>query len=235
MAEVDLLESVPPVYLQLAAHERVLYSPTLAGELYDWPPEIIEAQTAIGALTGLVNAAYRARQANELALSWRNYRVGASAYMCNFQTGYFGYLDGFNVKPQSGQEGLNLHAEQIAVAKGRLKGLNRLMGIAVYADPFNDDANPNKNITLRVCSRCVGMFEIAPEVDERTLILGTNPDFTKCELYTFGSLLVPEGTEQELLVPEPFALATEDDLEYYDRRIQPYLVKPILEMYAEAA
>ena len=51
------------------------------------------------------------------------------------------------------------------------------MGIAIYADPNDEDANPNGLMTLRPGIRCVTMFECAPEVDKRTIILGVNPDF----------------------------------------------------------
>jgi cytidine deaminase len=224
----DIVDSVPRSFLALQVDEHVFSSPTLRGELYSGPPETLEARTAIGALTKLVHAADRAKENSSLALSWRNYNVGSSAIMCNFETGQMGFFSGFNVKPDQGQSSLNLHAEQVAIAKGRAQGLNRVIGISVFADPTDDDANPDNNATLRPCNRCVQMFVDIPEVTDNTLVLGTNEDLSVCELYTAGSLVQPEMPK---LVPGHFALQSEHDLEYYDREIQPQLILPILSLY----
>ena len=235
MSEVDLIAEVPPEYARLDSYEFTFYSPSLAGDLYTGPEETLEARTTIGAMTGLVNAIYRAQKSSSYARSWRGYNVGASAAMCNFENGQMGYLDGYNVKPEEGSIGLNLHAEQIAIAKGRLAGLNRVLAIAVYANPDNEDANPYANPTLRPCGRCVDMFKTTPEVDDRTLVMGANLDFSVCEMYTFGALrkaVVENGKYvHETLVNGPFRLQTEEDLEYYDRNIKTTLVLPIMSMY----
>lgn len=235
MLEQDLISQVPASELVLEPHERAIESYALKGFIYTGPPETIEARTAIGALTGLVNAIYRAQNSSSFARSWRGYKVGASAAMGNFDTGFMGYFDGYNVKPEEGSDGLNLHAEQIAIAKGRILKLNRVLGIAVYADPVNDDANPYANPTLRPCGRCVGMFESIPEVDDRTLVLGSNLDLSVCELYTFGALKkakIDDGKFiHEKLVEQPFGLKTEEDLEHYDRNIKTLLTLTIMALY----
>lgn len=227
----DIVDGVPAVFRELFDYERVMRSPTLAGEVYSGPPATLEARTAIAGLTGLVHAASRAQDNAQLALSWRDYRVGASGYMCNFNTGRFGYFDGYNVKPERGQSGLNLHAEQITIAKGRAYGLNKLIGIAIYADPQNADANPENTPTLRPCGRCVDMFAQAPEVDDNTLVLGTNPDMSQCELYTVGYLNNAADTEVPSLVDTPFSLQTEEDLINYDRVIKPQLIGRIYSLF----
>ncbi len=235
MSERDLISEVPKTFLGLSEKENIIFSPSLAGELYTGPPETLEARTAIATLTGLVHAAYRAKNAADLALSWRNYNVGASAVMCNFEKGYIGYLDGYNVKPSPGDSEINLHAEQVAIAKGRMRGLNRVMGIAVFADPDNDDANPLGTETLRPCGRCTEMFQVTPEVDERTLVLGTNLNFTKCELYTVGALQKAQTEDNKLihdkLVSDPFPLAAEEDFDYYDRCLKPHLTMAVFALY----
>lgn len=227
MSEIDLIEDVPERYLVRSIYDVIGYSAALTGEFPVGPVETIEASTAMAALTGLVFAANRARNAAAWAQSWRDYRVGATAAMVNFETGAIGYMDGHNVKPGPDSE-INLHAEQIAVAKGRRNGLNRLIGIAVYADPDNDDANPQHYATLRPCKRCIGMLDLAPEADERTLVLGTNPDLSICELYTFGRLLYEQPTGFSI---GPFSLKSDADLDHYDRAIQPYLLAPITKLY----
>ncbi len=224
----DLIDEVPPIFLQLYEYEHIVTSPSLTGELYTGPLETVEARMALGALPKLVHAIDRAKSNSNLALSWRNYNVGSSAVMCNFETGRIGFLDGYNVKPSENDSSLNLHAEQIAIAKGRYHGLNKVIGITVYADPINDDANPNGHPTLRPCGRCTDMFTEIPEVDERTLVLGSNQDMSICELYTVGSLLDPSTPK---LVDRTFSLQSEDDLQHYDREINPYLIHPIFNMF----
>lgn len=73
------------------------------------------------------------------------------------------------------------------------------------------------------------MFSAAPEVDSRTLILGSNPSLDVCELYTFGNLT---STDTEPLVATPFSLKSEDDLEYYDRNIKVPLAPKIFDIYS---
>lgn len=236
---VNLIDQVPELFAQLTKHEYIFESPSLRGDLYTGPAETLEARTAIGALTGLVHGANRAELASQNAVSWRNFNVGASASMCNFKTGRMGFLDGYNVKPKENSSSLNLHAEQIVLRKGRDNGLDRMVGIAVYADAVDDNANPYNTATLRVCGRCVTMFATAPEVDDRTIILGTNLDMSMCELYTFGALksarLENNALTHDLLVPESFSLQSEEDLEQYDREIKPKLVSTIYNLYSETA
>jgi hypothetical protein len=74
------------------------------------------------------------------------------------------------------------------------------------------------------------MFESAEEIDARTLVLGTNLDFSKCELYTVGDLY-NDTAKSDLAKLGPLALQTEADLEYYDREIKPYLVSSIYDLY----
>lgn len=229
----DLIAEVPEAFVRLSERDRVMSLPSLRGELSTGPIETLEARTAIAALTGLVFAAKRASEAARNAISWRNYRVGATAVMVDFASGRLGYLDGYNVKPRDGMDGINLHAEQIAVAKGRRHGLSRLVAMAVCADPEDPNANPLSLPTLRPCNRCIDMLVATPEADERTLILGVSPDFSQCEVYTFGSL-TDADRPNSTLTQVPFALNTEGDLDIYDRLTQPQLIPAINAMYTQA-
>lgn len=226
----DLIANVPQRYLQPLRIDRIVYSPSLRGEVWTGPPVTLAARTTIAALTGLVFAAQQAIHARSLAESWRDYKVGATAAMVDFDTGSLGYLSGYNVKPSQNDSATNLHAEQVAVAKGHLYGLTRLVGIAINADPQCSDANPLSLPTLRPCKRCVDMLEAAPEVDERTLVLGTAPDLGICEIYPFGSLTGATRPDDPFSLT-PFSLKTEGDLETYDNVIQPQLIGAINDMY----
>lgn len=230
MKKIDLVEDVPEAFLGLSEREHILFSPSIRGELITGSTETLIARTAVAAVVGLVHAAYKAQESSYQALSWRDFNVGSSAAMYNFETGYFGYLDGYNVKPESGKSSLNLHAEQISLAKGRRYGLDRMLGIAVYADPTDDDANPDQYPTLRPCSRCVGMFQDAKEVDNNLLILGTNQDFSNCEIYTLGSMTEDKN---EILTDIIFPLQNEEDLDLFDHEIIPSLICKVMNIYTK--
>ncbi len=223
----DLINDVSNSFRELTIHDRIGYSPSIGADIDTGSKDTLKARVAIAALTGLVFAAERARNAATLAQSWRNFNVGATAAMYNYSTGRFGYLDGYNVKP-SKEGGLNLHAEQIALSKGRSNSLNRLVGIAIYADPNDEDSNPNRLNTLPPCDRCINMMTSAPEVDDRTLILGTNQDLSLCELYTFGSLT---GKESAFFKLPAFSLKNDSDLEIYDKEIQPIAMSKIFRLF----
>jgi cytidine deaminase len=224
----DLIETVPLIFSSLTNSDAIFYSPSISGELYTGPIETRDARLAIGAMTNLVNAATRASSKVRQALSWRGYNVGATAIMVNFDTGMMGYLDGCNVKPSPGDSELNIHAEQMAISKGRRAGLTKVVGLSVFADPDNADANPTNRPTLAPCGRCTEMFTDIPEINDTTLILGTNQYLTTCELYTFGELT----GNREPLLGKPFSLETDNDLETYDREIKPILIPYILGMFS---
>lgn len=73
------------------------------------------------------------------------------------------------------------------------------------------------------------MFVRAQEVYEKTLILGANPAWDVCELYTVGHLMTPD---KEPLLEGPFSLRSEADLEYYDRNVKIELHPKITSLYA---
>lgn len=225
-----LIDVVPPAFTALTQHDSLFYSPSIAGELYTGPVESLQQRVAIGALTNLVHAAYRSSQAAKHSLSWRNFAVGSSALMTNYDTGMMGMMSGFNVKPESGRVGLNIHAEQMAISKGRRAGLNRVVGITVYAEPHDDDANPFHRPTLAPCARCVDMFIDAPEVDNETIVLSTDTTMKVCELYSVGNLTYSGAPR---LIEDPFSLETDKDLEVYDRTFKFEAIQAIIQLASD--
>lgn len=124
---IDLIGEVPAAFLQISEAERPFYSPSLSGELQTGPIETLEARVAVAALTNLILAITKSADAYHQALSWRDFKVGSTAIMTNLEQGTMAYVDGFNVKPDSGKVGLNIHAEQMAISKGRRLGLSRVL------------------------------------------------------------------------------------------------------------
>lgn len=220
---IDLIDAVPSAYTVCDPTEQPIQSFSLTAlrqQVYP-PAEFLIACQSLPTLAGTLN---KAQEALILARSHREYLVGAVAVMFNLERGEMAILKGFNIKPQKGSVGDNLHAEQIAIAKGRRLGLNMLAAISVIADPDDLDANPSKHPTLPPCTRCTEMFKTAPEVSEKTIVLGANLDSTICELYTVGHLYNPYNAEDnphgvKKIVDGTFALQTDADLDYFDDAI----------------
>lgn len=236
---IDLINAVPAAYTVCDPTEQPIQSLSLAAlRRQDYPPaEFLVACQSLPTLAGTLN---KAQEALALARSHREYLVGAIAVMFNLDRGEMAILKGYNIKPLKGDGGDNLHAEQIAIAKGRRLGLDILAAISVIADPDDADANPRKLPTLPPCPRCTNMFDTAPEVSENTIVLGANLDLTVCELYSVGHLYNPYDEEDnpagvKKIVDGTFALQTDADLDYFDHDIAAPSLKLIHDMLVREA
>lgn len=230
----DLIEAVPRSLLSDDHLDITRYSPAIADLIErqsPYPKEFLPLLAA--ATTGLVSAIYLSKRAAERAYSWRDYRVGAVALAYNFADNTFGTLRGYNFKTSANKADVDVHAEQMAIAKARASGLNQVLGIGIWADPNDQDANPSSAPTLRPCQRCSDMFEAVPEVSTNTFIMSAGGDFTQCEIYTAGELAEYYTNDQEAPAPgelEPFSLATNADCDKFDRTILPVLHQKIGEL-----
>lgn len=229
----DLVEAVPEIFLERGPRdvivERIpkIYRP----EGYD-PAQI--GLTSINQLIYLIRAS-AAESAK--AVSWRDYRVGAAAVSFNFDTHVTSVMTGSNVKPEE-NGGLNLHAEQISLAKVRRFQLGEVIAMAVWGDPTDLDANPNQEPTLRFCRRCSDMFDSAPEITDKTILLSGNRDFSKCELYTadeLGDYYKDPGAVGLISDTPPFSLADDmDDDRYTQEVLVPYFLPKIASLYPDS-
>lgn len=180
---IDLIAEVPEIFL--TNHDLDRFTQLLDKDI---KPEGYElGLVALASINNLIWAVRAAAKSSEQAVSWRNYRVGAVAIAYNLEAPAMGIVVGANFKPDR-TTGLNLHAEQIALAKARQHHLNKVMALAVWGDPNDENANPTKAPTLRPCRRCSDMFDIAPAVLPETFILGGNSDWSVCEFYTVKEL-----------------------------------------------
>jgi cytidine deaminase len=207
----DLIAEVPE--LMLGRHELDNIWPL-------WGPYRYEpAMVAVQSLNNMMAIIRAAAHAEEMAESWRNYKVGAAVLAYNFEARAFGVTVGANYKPQQGG-GPNIHAEQVALAKARRIGFNEVFAIGVRADPEDDDANPRHLPTLPPCGRCKGMLADAPEVSDRTLVLSANLDLRQCEIYSVGELLAyyDDPDSRPRVAPDipVYSLADDYDEDYYN-------------------
>ncbi|MGD0284160.1 MAG: hypothetical protein ABSB12_00995 [Candidatus Saccharimonadales bacterium] len=226
----DLLSEVPEVYLQ--SHELDHYIPLLSRELK--PEGYDPALIALASINNFVSLIRSAAKSSEIAVSWRNYIVGAAVLAYNLDTPAMGATVGGNIKPEQ-TGGLNLHAEQIALAKARKIKLNCIFGIAVWGDPTDLDANPNHSPTRIPCRRCDKMFSELPEIKPETLIVSSNADLSVCELYTVEELRRyyqnPDAYGPITDMP-CYSLADDmDDIEYEESVFIPYLLPKIIDLY----
>jgi len=155
----DLVAEVPERFL--AAHELDRYIRLL--NEYEKPKGYDPGLVALAALNNFTWLIRASVQGSKQAISWREYRVGAAVFAYNFEKPAMGITIGYNVKPfQNGQ--INLHAEQIALAKARALQLEYVVALAVWGDPHDINANAGQSPTLRPCKRCSKMFETEPMV-----------------------------------------------------------------------
>ncbi len=228
----DFISEVPQHSLTPHSLDRVtsLLSRELRPQGYQ--PRLV----GIAAINSLIWEIRAANMISETARSWRNYRVGAAVLAYNFENPAMGSFVGANFKPEEGG-GPNIHAEQAALAKARTAGLDHAIGIAVWGDPSDLDANPSQSPTLRPCRRCSEMFTTAPEVHPDTLILSGNTDLTTCEFYTAGELAKyyedPEARGPISEVPS-YSLADDMDDDWYMANIFiPYLLPKMNGLYLD--
>jgi cytidine deaminase len=179
----------------------------------------------------------RAQKASELALSWRDYRVGAAAIAYDPKTRMYGTFVGANIKPGPDSD-INIHAEQMVLAKVKMHDLPNVVAMAIWGDPDDKDSNPFGVPTRRPCQRCDQMFMEAPEVSERMLILSSNKDLTVCEFYSpqelhdyyeRGNLSAPINE-----IPH-YDLSDAMDDQYYTEEIElTYLLPKIWRLFPES-
>ncbi len=157
-------------------------------------PSLVDHNSAEDAAYGAVNGAnllfslQRAQKARELAVSYRDFNVGASilSYTLNPLTARL--LSGLNVTPQKNGE-LNMHAEQLALQKVSDWGANLISLIAVVGEVQADTQSGFIADTLHPCGLCREALDESETIDDdRTIIASALPDLRTIELYSFGAL-----------------------------------------------
>lgn len=226
----DLLTAVPEVFLGKHVLDR--RTPLLGREFK--PEGYDPALVAIASINNLIWLIRAAQQTAPQALSWRDYKVGSAVLAYDFETPAMGITVGMNIKPD--QDGsINLHAEQLALAKARRMKLNHVMAIAVWGDPTDANANPSGESTLRPCRRCDDMLRAIPEVKTETLILSGNSDLSVCELYTAMELQTfyssPEAQGNISSIPYYSLAENMDDDAYTTDIFLPHLLPKVRSLY----
>jgi cytidine deaminase len=111
------------------------------------------------------------RAADERAVSYRDFRVGASAYVVSADGSQGAYLFGANNTPFKGAE--RDCAEMDILNKA--KAYDRIVALAIYGPSDDPTVNALPTNTLHPCSSCRQLLDTSPQVDDETLMITSNP------------------------------------------------------------
>jgi|GEM_PF-1596551 len=133
-------------------------------------------------------ALHRAREAQALAVSYRDFRVGAAAVTLTAGTPGFQIVTGINVKPDQ-TTSMNVHAEQVALQKVDDRRFHYVSTLAVVGETQADTQSGHGAATLHPCGLCRSAIAQHPGIDpEHTLLASALPDLRTIELYNLASL-----------------------------------------------
>ncbi|HEY4964695.1 MAG TPA: hypothetical protein VIH90_08465 [Candidatus Saccharimonadales bacterium] len=200
---VEIRESREPDHFDLLseAANRELKA-QYAGPIHDIEIDFRYAFSGILGVTSPEAVAYNqiprfidlARQAaDERAVSYRDFKVGASAYAISTTEPRAAYLFGANYKPDPTVD--KRCAEFDVLEKARERGLDRVIALAIYGPSDFGDVNHIHTPTLHPCESCRIMLDESPMVLDDTLII-TGNEKGDIELMLVQDLLAMHGTNQ---------------------------------------
>ncbi len=137
----------------------------------------------------LLRLLHLAREARRQAVSYRHFRVGASALALGRRPAHFAMVSGANIKPEKDST-INIHAEQSALQKVGDNGLDTISMMAIVSDTQRDQQSGKEMVTLHPCGICRGAMEASPHVHNETLVIASAlPSLRTIELYDLPSLM----------------------------------------------
>lgn len=133
-------------------------------------------------------ALHRAREARELAVSYRKFDVGAAVMSFILNPPTMQIFAGVNIKPEKDSV-INIHAEQLALQKIRDFGGDVITIVAVVGELQEDTQSGRLAETLHPCGLCRGKLDESGLVDpKKSLIVSALPDLRTIEMYSFEAL-----------------------------------------------
>ena len=148
----------------------------------------------------LLLAMHRAREAQELAVSYRGFKVGAALVGLSFQPSNFQIMTGVNIKPDE-ESAMNVHAEQSALQKAHDRNVDAVSMIVVVGETQSDKQSGHEMHTLHPCGLCRGIMNTNSLVDKNaTLIASTLPNFSTIELYSVNEFIHYHETHDDSLL-----------------------------------
>lgn len=133
-------------------------------------------------------ALHRAREARELAVSYRKFDVGAAVMSFILKPPTMQYFAGVNIKPEK-DSAINIHAEQLALQKIKDFGGKVITIVAVVGELQEDTQSGRLAETLHPCGLCRKKLYESGLIDpKRSLIASALPDLRTIEMYSFEAL-----------------------------------------------
>jgi cytidine deaminase len=112
------------------------------------------------------------RAAEEHGVSYRDFKVGASAYVVSADGSQGAYLFGANNTPF---EGARRDCAEMDILE-KAKAYDHIVALAIYGPSDDPTVNALPTNTLHPCSTCRQLLETSPQVDDETLMITSNPD-----------------------------------------------------------
>ncbi len=136
----------------------------------------------------VLRALHHAREARDLAVSYRNFNVGAAVFALRNIPASTQIITGANIKPDK-DSSVNVHAEQSAIKRARQAGYTAISIIAVVGETQNDQQSGHEMCTLHPCGLCRAMLKNSPLIDnDLTLVATALPDLRTIELSSITKL-----------------------------------------------
>lgn len=133
-------------------------------------------------------ALFRAREAREYAVSWRDFKVGAAIVALSQDApSRLQILTGINIKPDENSE-LNGHAEQMALCMASDRAFDAVSIVAVVGETQNDQQSGLGMATLHPCGKCRSFMDDSPPIKQDTLIVSALPSLQTIEVSTLDGL-----------------------------------------------
>lgn len=148
------------------------------------PEHLILSQTDANILFAL----NKAREARERAVSYRDFRVGASIMSLRTNPSNVCFYTGVNVKPEENSV-INIHAEQLALNKLKEMGYDMVSMVVVVGETQPDQQSGKDMHTLHPCGLCRDKLLDSEYIDpDLTLIVCALPNFKTIEIASLNAL-----------------------------------------------
>jgi cytidine deaminase len=131
------------------------------------------------------------RAADEKAVSYRDFKVGASACAISFEQQRMAYLFGANLTPYKGAS--KRCAEMEVVSKAEERGFEKILALGIFGPSKFDDVQELPSPTLHPCDQCRDLLNNSPLVDDDLLVVTANETGAR-ELMSKGDLIKLHST-----------------------------------------
>jgi cytidine deaminase len=124
---------------------------------------------------------------NDLAISYRDFKVGAAAAAFNPVANRMDLVTGFNFKVDD-TDLVNTHAEDIVIKKLERGGSYVVALLVVVGDVQPDQTSGLATATLHPCGKCRKMLSETPLISPDTIFMSATSDLGVVEVYDLDGL-----------------------------------------------